>query len=237
MAGNVIIIPTYNEKENITRLIKKILGLKKNLHILVIDDNSPDGTGEIIDRLACEIPEVHACHRPAKMGLGSAYVLGFAIALESKFDNVIQMDADFSHDPHALPAFLERFEHGYDVVIGSRYVKGGKIVNWSKERKALSKYANIYTQTVTGMPIKDATGGFNGYSRRVLKTINLKKIHSNGYAFQIEMKYRAWKKGFQLTEFPIVFSERRKGESKMEKRIIWEALWMVWQLRMGAGNK
>ena len=233
MAPNVVIIPTYNEKDNISKLVKAILGLKKDFHILIIDDNSPDGTGEVIDRLAADIPEVHACHRPKKMGLGSAYVLGFTIALESKFDNIIEMDADFSHDPQALPAFLERFEHGYDVVIGSRYVKGGKIVNWSADRKALSRYANIYARTITRLPAKDLTGGFNGYKREVLEEIDLKKIHSNGYAFQIEMKYRAWQKGFRLTEFPIVFSERHKGESKMEKWIIWEALWLVWRLRMG----
>lgn len=232
MAKNLVVIPTYNERENILKLAKEILNLNQDFHILIIDDNSPDGTGQVIDDLADEFNRVHVCHRSKKMGLGSAYLVGFGIALESRFDYIIEMDADFSHDPKNLPKFLEKFNEGYDVVIGSRYIKGGGVSNWSGDRKALSKYANIYARMVTGLPVKDTTGGFNGYRRSVLEAIDLSSVHSNGYAFQIEMKYRAWKGGFKLVEFPIVFSERKYGKSKMERRVIWEAFWIVWRLRL-----
>ena len=232
MAKSLVVIPTYNEKENISKLVRDILSLDHGFHVLIIDDNSPDGTGQVIDDLADEFSEVHVCHRPKKMGLGSAYLVGFGIALEAMFDYIIEMDADFSHDPKSLPRFLEKFNEGYDVIIGSRYIKGGGVSNWSGERKALSKYANIYVRMVTGLPVKDTTGGFNGYRRSILEAIDLGSIHSNGYAFQIEMKYRAWKKGFKLIEFPILFSERKHGKSKMEKQIIWEAFWIVWRMRL-----
>ncbi len=234
MAKSLIIIPTYNERENISRLVKEILNLKENFHILIVDDNSPDGTSEVIDKLAEDFSEVIVCHRSKKMGLGSAYLMGFSIAIESKFDYIIEMDADFSHNPECLKVFLEKFKQGYDIVIGSRYVKGGRIVNWSLRRKILSSCANIYARIVTGLPMKDTTGGFNGYSREVLEAVDLRGIHSNGYAFQIEMKYRSWKKGFKFVEFPILFSERRYGKSKMERQIIWEAFWLVWRLRLEA---
>lgn len=232
MAKSLVVIPTYNEKENISKLVKEILGLGQGFHILIIDDNSPDGTGQVIDGLADEFKEVRVCHRKKKMGLGSAYLTGFGLALESGFDYIIEMDADFSHDPKSLSKFLEMFNKGYDVVIGSRYIKGGGVSNWSGDRKALSKYANIYARIVTRLPVRDTTGGFNGYRRSVLETIDLESVRSNGYAFQIEMKYRAWKKGFKLVEFPIIFSERKHGKSKMGKQIIWEAFWIVWRLHL-----
>ncbi len=227
----LVVIPTYNEAENIEEIIKKSLSVSPNVEILVVDDGSPDGTGDIVDKISKENPRVHLLRRPGKMGLGSAYVTGFKYALENGYEWVIEMDADFSHDPKDIPRFLELAKEN-DLVIGSRYTNGISVVNWPIKRLLLSYFANVYARIVTGVPIKDFTGGFKCFKRRVLEAIDLDGIMSDGYAFQIEMNYHAWKKGFKVKEMPIIFVERRAGKSKMSKRIIWEALWLVWKLRL-----
>ncbi len=227
----LVVIPTYNEAENIEEIIKKSLSVSPNVEILVVDDGSPDGTGDIVDKISKENPRVHLLRRPGKMGLGSAYVTGFKYALENGYEWVIEMDADFSHDPKDIPRFLELAKEN-DLVIGSRYTNGISVVNWPIKRLLLSYFANVYARIVTGVPIKDLTGGFKCFKRRVLEAIDLDGIMSDGYAFQIEMNYHAWKKGFKVKEMPIIFVERRAGKSKMSKRIIWEALWLVWKLRL-----
>ncbi|MFH1784685.1 MAG: polyprenol monophosphomannose synthase [bacterium] len=233
MAQNLVVIPTYNEKDNIAQLVQQVIKLPEGFDVLIVDDNSPDGTGALAERLAQDNKCVFVIHRKGKMGLGTAYREGFAFALREGFEHVIEMDADFSHDPRYLPEFIKKFKEGYDVVIGSRYITGGGISNWAQNRKALSKYANMYARFSTRLPVMDTTGGFNGFKRQVLEAIDINTLRSNGYAFQIEVKYRAWKKGFRLVEFPIVFSERTRGYSKIGKGIIWEALWGVWRLRLG----
>ena len=227
----LIIIPTYNEQDNIEELIHILLGMELNLEVLVVDDNSPDGTGAIVDRLSESDPRVHGIHRPAKMGLGSAYITGFKYALERDYDLVFEMDSDFSHDPKYIPDFLEKIKE-YDLVLGSRYVKGVNVVNWPLGRLLLSYYANVYTRIITRMPIRDATGGFKCFRREVLEAIDLDNIRSEGYSFQIEMSYKAWKKGFRVCEIPIIFIDRRAGVSKMSTKIAREAIWMVWKLRI-----
>jgi len=226
---SLIIIPTYDEKENIGILIEEILKLNKDFHILIIDDNSPDGTGNIADGLANKYPQVSVLHRPAKLGLGTAYITGFKYALENNYDLIFTMDADFSHQPKYLIDLLEKAKE-YDLVIGSRYIKDGEIKNWPLHRLILSRGANIYVRMVTRIPIFDSTGGFNCYRREVLEKIDLDTIISDGYAFQIEMKYRLWKKGFYFKEVPITFIDRRRGKSKISKRIIFQALFLVWKL-------
>ncbi len=228
----VVVVPTYNEKENIEELIEKTLSTSPDIDILIVDDNSPDGTGEIAEKIAKENPRVKVLHRPGKMGLGSAYVEGFKWALEKGYDFIMEMDADFSHNPEDIPRFIEKIKE-YDLVIGSRYTDGVSVVNWPISRLLLSYFANIYARTVTGVPIMDLTGGFKCFRREVLESINLDTIMSDGYAFQIEMNYRAYKKGFRITEIPIIFIERRAGSSKMSKKIVWEAFWLVWKLRFG----
>jgi dolichol-phosphate mannosyltransferase len=230
MKKTIIIIGTYNESENIEALITRILDLNRGLHILVVDDNSPDGTGRIVDGLAAKHREISVIHRPGKAGLGTAYVAGFHRALEAGYDNVITMDADFSHDPKYLPLFIDRMEK-CDVVIGARYIAGGGVENWPLWRQCLSRCGSIYARAVTGMPCHDATGGYNGYRREVLEAIQPETIRSEGYSFQIEMKYRSWKKGFRIAELPIIFVDRTRGKSKMNKKIFVEALFMVWKLR------
>lgn len=232
----LVIIPTYNERENIERLIKGILSLEADFEILVVDDNSPDETGEVVERVARKNSQVHIVHRPKKLGLGTAYIAGFKWALQRNYDFIFEMDADFSHDPKYLPKFLQVIEN-YDLVIGSRYLNGISTVNWSIGRLILSFLANKYTKLLTGLPINDCTSGFKCYRAELLKSIDLDKVHSSGYAFQIEMKFRAHQKGFRVKELPIVFIERRGGKSKMGKKIIWEAFWMVLRLRMGMGRK
>ena len=227
----LIIIPTYNEKENIQDIAEAILGLDLNLEILIVDDNSPDGTGQIADRLSEERKAVHVLHREEKAGLGAAYAAGFKYALAHQYDLIFEMDADFSHDPQYIPQFLEKIR-SCDLVIGSRYTDGVNVVNWPIKRLLLSYYANVYSRIVTGMPIRDATGGYKCFRRKVLEAIDIDGVSSTGYAFQIEMTFRAWKKGFRICEFPIVFWERRKGTSKMSFRIAKEAIWMVWKLRV-----
>jgi len=227
----LVIVPTYNERDNIERLIASTLVQDSRLDVLVVDDGSPDGTGDLVDAIAARNPRVHALHRPSKMGLGTAYAAGFAWALERDYTIVFEMDADFSHDPGHLPQFLKAIEEA-DLVLGSRYNKGRvTVVNWPMSRLILSYAANIYARVVTGMPFDDLTGGFKAFRRSVLEAVDLEAIRSNGYAFQIEMNFRAWKRKFRIAEIPITFVDRTEGVSKMSPRIVREAVWMVWRLR------
>jgi dolichol-phosphate mannosyltransferase len=230
----LVIVPTYNERENVERLIATVLAQDASLDILVVDDGSPDGTGEIVDRIAAQNTRVHVTHRPRKMGLGTAYLAGFRWALEREYAYVFEMDADFSHDPAHLPQFLAAIQ-SCDLVLGSRYRNGRvTVVNWPMTRLLLSYCANIYARVVTGLQLGDATGGFKCFRRSVLEAIPLDEVRSNGYAFQIEMSFRAVRKNFRITEIPIVFVDRTDGESKMSKHIVREAIWMVWRLRWWA---
>ncbi len=227
----VVIVPTYNESDNLARLVDRVLAQDPRLDILVVDDGSPDGTGAIADRIAAENPRVNAIHRSRKLGLGTAYIAGFRWALERDYDYIFEMDADFSHDPRKLPEMLEAIKDA-DVIIGSRYQHGQvNVVNWPMSRLFLSYGANIYARAITGLPVFDATAGFKCFRRKVLETIDLAAIKSNGYSFQIEMNVRAWKRGFRIKEIPIVFVDRTSGQSKMSKQIFREAVWMVWRLR------
>ena len=228
----LVITPTYNERDNIERLVVLIIEQDPCLDVLIIDDASPDGTGEVADALAAANDRVHALHRAGKQGLGTAYLAGFRWGLDRGYDWLLEMDADFSHDPMHLPQFLNAIRD-HDVVLGSRYL-GGRVtvVNWPMTRLLLSYFANIYARLVTGLPVADATSGYKCFRRAVLEAIELDKVVSEGYAFQIEMSVRAWKKGFRIGEIPIVFVDRSFGESKMSKRIIREAVWKVWKLRM-----
>ncbi len=227
----LVIIPTYNECENIERIVKTVLDLDSRFSVLVVDDNSPDGTGALVKGMGDQGDRLSILERPGKMGLGSAYIAGFEHALaDTAVDCVFEMDADFSHDPSDLLRMLEEIEH-CDLVLGSRYLEGVTVVNWPLRRLALSLGANIYTRLITGMPIHDATGGFKCFRRKVLEAIPLQRIQSDGYSFQIEMNYQAWKRAFHIHEIPIVFTDRRVGVSKMNRKIIWEAVWMVWRLR------
>ncbi len=227
----LIIVPTYNERANIERLIERVLAQDDRIDMLIVDDGSPDGTGKAVDDIAAENPRVHALHRPMKMGLGTAYIAGFKWGIERDYDYVLEMDADFSHDPIHLPQFLEAIRNA-DLVVGSRYQQGRvTVVNWPIARLVLSYGANIYARRITGLELWDATGGFKCFRGEVLKSIDLERVRSNGYAFQIEMSFRAWKKGFRIAEIPIVFVDRSEGTSKMSRNIIWEAVWMVWRLR------
>ena len=227
----LVIVPTYNERDNLPRLVPAILSQDSRLEILVVDDNSPDGTGRLADEIAASENRVHVLHRPGKAGLGKAYIAGFRWGIERGYDFIFEMDADFSHDPGHLPQFLAAIEE-YDVVLGSRYLHGRvTVVNWPIGRLLLSYFANVYARKVTGLPIADATGGFKCFRRPVLEAIDLDRVESNGYAFQIEMSFRAWKKGFRLGEIPIMFVDRDVGVSKMSKAIVREAVWRVWRLR------
>jgi len=230
----LVIVPTYNERSNIERLVATVLSQDESLEILVVDDGSPDGTGEIVDRIAASNARVHAVHRAKKLGLGTAYLTGFRWALARDYAYVFEMDADFSHDPAHLPQFLEAIRAS-DLVLGSRYRQGRvTVVNWPMTRLLLSYCANMYARLATGLRLGDATGGFKCFRRQVLEAIPLDDVKSNGYAFQIEMSFRAWRKGFRIAEIPIVFVDRTDGESKMSNRIIREAIWMVWRLRWWA---
>jgi len=231
MPKALVITPTYNEAVNLPKLIPKVLHQSSDLEILIVDDNSPDGTAETVKTLQRTNPRIHLIERPRKMGLGTAYVAGFKFAIERQFDYVFEMDADFSHNPKELLNFLVKIQD-YDLVIGSRYCRGVSVVYWPFRRLILSYFANRYTRIVTGMPVNDATGGFKCYRRTVLESINLDEIRSNGYAFQIEMNYKVWKKGFRLCEIPIIFVDRDRGESKMSKDIVYEAAFMVWKLKL-----
>ena len=230
----LVIVPTYNERENIRPLVENVLAKDARIDMLVVDDGSPDGTGAIVDEIAAANPRVFVLHRPSKLGLGTAYLEGFKWALEREYEFVFEMDADFSHNPDHLPEFLRRIVDA-DLVLGSRYRNGRvTVVNWPMSRLLLSYAANIYARAVTGLQLFDSTGGFKCFRRRVLEAIDLNDVKSNGYAFQIEMSFRAWKKGFRIAEIPIVFVDRTEGESKMSKRIVREAVWMVWRLRWWA---
>ena len=229
----LIIIPTYDERRNIEKLIKGIraLDVGADVRILVVDDNSPDGTGQFVEALGKTDPRVHVLHRPSKLGLGSAYIAGFKWALgRPDVKYIFEMDADFSHDPAAIPQFLKEIDDA-DVVLGSRYLNGVTVVNWPLSRLFLSVGANIYTRIVTGMPVKDATGGFKCFRREVLESLPLDRIKSDGYSFQIEVNFLAWRKGFRIKEIPIVFVDRMAGASKMSRRIVFEAAFLVWKLR------
>ena len=225
----LVIVPTYNEKENIEHLITAVLSQSSQIELLIVDDNSPDGTGTIVKGLKAAEPRIHLVQRAGKLGLGSAYVCGFKYALEQGFDYILEMDADFSHNPDDVPKLLMEAQK-YDLVIGSRYCNGVNIINWPFKRLLMSYFASKYVRVITGMPIKDPTGGFKCFNRKVLESINLDNILSDGYGFQIEMNYRAWVKGFHLKEIPIIFTERLNGVSKMSRKIVWEAAWMVWRL-------
>lgn len=230
MPKTLVITPTYNEAENIEKLITAVLSQDSNIEMLVVDDNSPDGTADIVEKLQKENPRIHLIKRVSKMGLGTAYITGFQYAIERKFDYIMEMDADFSHNPDEIPNFLRKIKE-YDVVLGSRYINGVRILNWPIRRLILSYSASLYTRIITGMPIKDTTGGFKCFRRKVLEAIDLDKIHSNGYAFQIEMNFKAWKKGFKIIEHPIIFADRLHGTSKMSKKIVYEAVFLVWKLK------
>lgn len=231
---SLVVIPTYNERENIERLVGQLLALPLDLHVLVVDDNSPDGTGAFVEEWTKREPRIHVLHRPGKLGLGGAYIAGFKWALAGTDARYLfEMDADFSHDPAAIPAFLDLIP-GADLVIGSRYVKGVTVVNWPLSRLILSITANVYTRVITGMPLHDATAGFKCFRRTVLEALPLDDIKSDGYSFQIEMHFHAWKRGFRIVEMPIIFTDRLVGQSKMSRRIVWEAAFMVWKLRIAS---
>ncbi|MEO5616747.1 MAG: polyprenol monophosphomannose synthase [Candidatus Eisenbacteria bacterium] len=227
----IIIIPTYNERENIGRLLERVMALPFGLNVLVVDDGSPDGTAAIVKEWQSREPRVHLMQRAGKLGLGSAYRDGFRYALDRGFEYIFEMDADFSHDPDAIGGFLTAAEEA-DVVLGSRYLNGISVVNWPLQRLLLSYFANAYTRWVTGLPLRDATGGFKCFRRRALEGIRLDKVKSDGYGFQIEMSFRCWKKGFKIKEIPILFVDRLAGVSKMSRRIVYEAAFMVWRLRL-----
>ena len=230
----LVIIPTYNEANNLPQIVPEVLDQDDRLEVLVVDDNSPDGTGALADKLAEANPKVHVLHREGKLGLGTAYLAGFGWALERGYDYMFEMDADYSHDPKHLKEFLEAIQDA-DLVLGSRYLDGRvTVVNWPMGRLLLSYAANIYARVVTGHRLCDATGGFKCFRRRVLETIDLDAVRSNGYSFQIEMSFRAKRKGFRIKEIPIVFVDRTEGESKMSGSIVREAIWMVWRLRAQA---
>ena len=230
----LVLIPTYNEAANLPLILPQVLAQDPRLEVLVIDDGSPDGTGQLADEIARTNPRVHVVHRPSKLGLGTAYIAGFQWALQQDYEYVFEMDADFSHDPMHLKQFLKEIEHA-DLVLGSRYL-GGRVtvVNWPMGRLMLSYCANIYARWITGLRIWDLTGGFKCFRRRVLEAIDLSRVRSNGYAFQIEMSFRAWRKAFKLAEIPIVFVDRTEGQSKMNGSIVREAIWMVPRLRLQA---
>ncbi len=230
LADCTVVIPTYNERENIAELIQRILEMSR-FRVLVVDDNSPDGTASIVADIAADEPRVGLLLRPEKRGLGSAYVAGFRRALAEGAAYICEMDADFSHDPAYLPQLLAAAETRYDLALGSRYVPGGGTSDWGIVRQMISRGGNLYARAILGLPVMDATGGFRCYRRRVLETINLDDIQSNGYAFQIELVYRTMRAGFRIGELPIIFPDRRVGRSKMSKRIVLEALINVWRLR------
>ncbi len=229
----IVVVPTYNERDNIERLVASILVQHEGIEVLVVDDNSPDGTGAILDRMAAVTPRLQVLHRAGKFGLGSAYREGFRVALAKGADYIVEMDADFSHDPAMLPLFFEKIKD-YDLVIGSRYLHGISVVNWPLRRLILSYFASVYTRAVTGLRISDCTGGFKCFRREALEAIDLDMIKSDGYSFQIEMNYRCVEHGFRVGEIPIIFIDRHAGSSKMSKKIVREAVLIVWKLKIGS---
>ncbi len=229
----LIVVPTYNERDNVAEVVERFLAAEPAAELLFVDDNSPDGTGDVIDELATAEPRVHVLHRAGKLGLGTAYLDGFHWGLERGFGFLVQMDADFSHDPKYLPGMLQLARDGADMVIGSRYVAGGGTENWGIGRQMISRGGGLYARTILGVKIRDLTAGFVCWRRAGLEALDLGSIRSNGYSFQIEMKYRAVKAGLRIVETPIVFADRRVGASKMSRKIFVEALGMVWKLRLG----
>lgn len=231
-SGALVCIPTYNEKENITRITPRVLEEVPQANVLIIDDNSPDGTGDLADQLSASDDRVKVLHRPGKEGLGRAYIAGFRWALDSGYKYVIEFDADFSHNPKYLPEMVSRLERS-DMVIGSRRVPGGGVENWSLMRRFVSNGGSIYARMVLGVPIKDLTGGFNGFRREALEIIDFETVRASGYAFQLEIKFRASRRGLKIEEMPIIFPDRTRGDSKMSGRIFREAMIAVWKLRLG----
>jgi dolichol-phosphate mannosyltransferase len=227
----LVIVPTYNERDNLSQIIQAVHRELPQAEILVVDDNSPDGTGQLADEISRTDPKVHVLHRPGKQGLGTAYIAGFKWALEHDYQFIFEMDCDFSHDPRYLPELLAAAQGGADLVLGSRYVGGGGTINWGVVRQLISKGGSLYARTVLGVPVRDLTGGFKCFRRRVLEAIDLSSVSAQGYGFQIEMTYRALQRGFRVVEVPIVFVDRRVGQSKMSKKIFLEALSLVWKLR------
>jgi len=230
----LVIIPTYNEKENIRSIVELALSQAPTVDVLVVDDSSPDGTAKIMTEMADDNPRIHLMSRPGKRGLGTAYIAGFKWGLARNYAYLIEMDADFSHDPREIPNMLKAIQQA-DLVLGSRYTNGVRVVNWPLSRLVLSKGASYYVRIVTGLPVADPTGGFKCFRRRVLETIELDQVRSNGYAFQIEMTYKAWMHGFRVREIPITFVDRYAGQSKMSGHIVREALWVVWALAFSQG--
>ncbi len=226
----LVIIPTYNECENVEQIIRRVLEQSPIISVLIVDDNSPDGTGKLVDRLAAAEERVNVIHRSGKLGLGTAYVAGFKYAIGMKYDYIFEMDADLSHDPEEIPNFLEAIKDN-DLVIGSRYIQGVNVINWPLSRLLLSKGASLYTRIITGMHIQDPTGGFKCFRREVLESLDLDRIKSGGYSFQIEVNFKVWKSGFRIREIPIVFTDRMEGSSKMSRQIVREAVLMVWKLK------
>ncbi|MFN3872838.1 MAG: polyprenol monophosphomannose synthase [Ignavibacterium sp.] len=231
MSRILVIIPTYNELENVKKIIPAVLEQNSGIDVLIVDDNSPDKTGDYVEELSKENSRVKLLRREKKLGLGTAYIAGFKYALQHNYDLVFEMDADFSHDPNEIKNFLEAIKEA-DLVLGSRYINGVRVLNWPMRRLLLSYFASVYTRIITGLPVKDATGGYKCFRIDVLKAIDLDRIKSNGYSFQIEMTFKAYKKGFRIKEIPIVFMDRVKGKSKMSKKIVREAVFMVWKLRL-----
>jgi dolichol-phosphate mannosyltransferase len=231
MNPTLIILPTVNERENLPRLAQKLLSLPSGVDVLVVDGNSSDGTGKIADDLAAKHPEIHVLHEQKKNGLGRAYIAGFKWALERGYEFIFEMDCDFSHNPDDIPMFLEAAKNqDADLVLGSRYSGGVRVVNWPLKRLMLSRSAGIYVRIVTGMLFTDPTGGYKCFRRRALQAINLDEVQSNGYSFQIELTHKLWRQGYKIVEVPIIFTDRAEGHSKMSGHIFWEALWMVWKL-------
>ena len=227
----IVISPTYNECKNVQSLIELILGKYPEFHLLIVDDSSPDGTANKVKELQADYPNLHLEERPTKDGLGTAYIYGFKWAIEREYDRIVQMDADLSHDPNDVPRLVNLLDE-HDLIVGSRYVEGVSVVNWPIRRLILSYSANLYSRVITGMPIKDSTGGFKAWRREVLEGLDLNAVRSQGYSFQIEMNFRTWCKGFRIKEVPIIFVDRTIGESKMSKNIVYEAIFMVWRLRI-----
>jgi dolichol-phosphate mannosyltransferase len=234
----LVVVPTYDERENIELIAARLHSAVPDAHLLVVDDRSPDGTGEVADRLAAEHPWANVLHRPEKAGLGAAYVAGFAWAREHGYDVVVEMDADGSHAPEELPRLLAALDRA-DVVLGSRWVEGGRVVNWPRSREVLSKGGNWWTRTMLGLPLRDATGGFRAYRRHVLDALPLDTVASQGYCFQVDLAWQAWRSGCRIVEVPITFVERVRGESKMSRAIVLEALWRVtwWGLSTGRSRR
>jgi dolichol-phosphate mannosyltransferase len=236
MNPTLVIMPTVNERENLPRMAQKLLSLPTPVDLLVVDGNSSDGTGKVADELSAKHPQIHALHEEKKNGLGRAYIAGFKWALRKDYEFIFEMDGDFSHNPDDLPAFLDAAANqGADLVLGSRYSGGVRVINWPLKRLMLSRCAGIYVKVITGMPFTDPTGGYKCFRRRALEAVNLDEIHSNGYSFQIELTHRLWRQGMKVVEVPITFTERVEGRSKLSRGIVTEAFWMVWWLWLQNG--